>query len=102
MQDKTNYIDSLERTEFMDPSVVSSPPPKPLPKGASGMVKLLVALGEKLAFDVFTEVEASEGAWVDVVWCDPRFSKTSLPGKKPKLRRVPVLPIVAFEVENKT
>jgi len=47
-------------------------------------------------------VEASEAAWLDVVWCDRRFSKASLPGKKPKLRRVPVLPIVAFEVENKT
>jgi len=66
------------------------------------MVAVLVALGRHLEFDVFTEVEASEAAWVDVVWCDRRFSKAGLPGKKPRLRRVPVLPVVAFEVENKT
>jgi hypothetical protein len=66
------------------------------------MAKLLIELCARLGFDVFTEVEASEAAWIDVVWCDARFSKATLPSKKPRLRRVPVLPIVAFEVENKT
>lgn len=70
--------------------------------GATKMTGLLVKLGEKLGFHVFTEVEASEAAWIDVVWCDPRFAKACLPGKKPRLRRAPVLPIAAFEVENKT
>ena len=66
------------------------------------MQSLLLALGSKLGFQVFTEVEASEAAWVDVVWFDTRFSNACLPSKKPRLRRAPVLPIVAFEVENKT
>lgn len=70
--------------------------------GAGRMVATLIALGEYLGFDVFTEVEASEAAWVDVVWCDRRFSSAVPPGKKPRLRRAPVLPIAAFEVENKT
>lgn len=86
----------------MTSTIVATTTSGPLVSGATRMTGLLVALGEKLGFDVFTEVEASEAAWIDVVWCDPRFAKACVPNKKPKLRRVPVLPIVAFEVENKT
>lgn len=89
----------LEKNVTLPPAAVQTH--GPTISGASQMTSLLVKLGKKLGFDVFTEVEASEAAWIDVVWCDPRFSNAGLP-KKPKLRRVPVLPIVAFEVENKT
>jgi hypothetical protein len=43
-----------------------------------------------------TEVEASESAWVDVVWFDKRLPV----GKKSfNMRYAPVLPVVAFELE---
>lgn len=86
----------------MDQASDSQSSPAQEPSGASRMAALLIELGKKLGFDVFTEVEASEAAWIDVVWCDPRFSKAVPSAKKPRLRRAPVLPIVAFEVENKT
>lgn len=86
----------------MDINSTSDGTAKPKVSGASRMVAVLVALGHKLGFDVFTEVQASEAAWIDVVWCDSRFAKAAPDRKKPRLRRVPVLPIVAFEVENKT
>jgi hypothetical protein len=66
------------------------------------MVSVLLDLGNKLGFDALREVEASEAAWIDVVWFDRKFSKACPPGKKPRLRRSPALPVVAFEVENKT
>jgi hypothetical protein len=74
----------------------------PIADGKGHMIALLVAIGEKLGFYVVTEVEASEAAWGDVVWFDTRFSNASPPGKRPRLRRTPALPIAAFEVENKT
>ena len=86
----------------MDPTATSESRTAATPSGSRRMVKLLTTLGKKLGFDVFTEVEASEAAWVDVVWCDVRFSSACQVGRKPRLRRAPVLPVVAFEVENKT
>jgi hypothetical protein len=60
------------------------------------LTDLLKTLGSVLDFDVRTEVEASESAWVDIVWFDKRLP----PGKKSfKMRFAPVLPVVAFEVE---
>jgi hypothetical protein len=70
--------------------------------GASLMIAVITALGKHLGFQVFAEVEASEAAWVDVVWFDKTFSKAVPDRKKPRLRRAPVLPVAAFEVENKT
>ena len=70
--------------------------------GKYKMIALLIAIGEKLGFDAMTEIEASEAAWVDVVWFDKRFTNSRPPGKKPRLRRTAALPIAAFEVENKT
>lgn len=66
------------------------------------LVDLVVDMGRKLNFDVATEVEASESAWVDVVWFDKQFSFESLGIKKPKMRLMPVLPVAAFEIEIKT
>ena len=86
----------------MDTAPTSPGPAKPKLSGASRMVAILVELGRKLGFEVLTEVEASEAAWIDVVWLDKRFANAMPLGKKPKLRRAPALPIVAFEVENKT
>jgi len=39
----------------------------------SAIGQLLIALGKALDFEVLTEVEASESAWVDVVWFDKRL-----------------------------
>lgn len=86
----------------MKTSPTTAAPVKPAVSGASLMVATLTALGKHLGFQVFSEVEASEAAWIDVVWCDPKFSCAVPLGKKPRLRRAPVLPIAAFEVENKT
>ena len=60
---------------------------------------LLKSLGEKLGFNPKAEVEASESAWVDIVWFDKRFP---LPAKALKMRYAPVLPVVGFEIERKT
>jgi len=65
------------------------------------LVSILLKLGSKLGFEVATEVEASKGAWIDVVWFDSRFKPSSLDLPKPsKTRRHPVLPIVGFEIEK--
>lgn len=34
---------------------------------------ILVELGRRLGFRVGTEIQASDSAWVDVVWFDERF-----------------------------
>lgn len=68
------------------------------PKGLTNraLTDLLVRLGSKLDFDVKTEVEASDSAYVDVVWFDKRLPV----GKKSSnLRYEPVLPVVGFEIE---
>ena len=67
-----------------------------------GLVELTAEMGRKLGFDVAIEVEASESAWVDVVWFDKRFSFEAVGIKKGKMRFSPVLPVVAFEIEIKT
>lgn len=63
---------------------------------------MIAAIGGHLGFEVATEVEASESAWVDVVWFDPRVSFGPLGVRKPRMRFAPVLPVVGFEVELKT
>ena len=71
------------------------------PKGLTNraLTDLLVKLGSKLDFDVKTEVEASDSAFVDVVWFDKRLPV----GKKSSnLRYAPVLPVIGFEIEYTT
>jgi hypothetical protein len=76
---------------------------KPLAEPAtSTLIDVISAIGNRLGFDVATEVEASESAWVDVVWFDPRISFRTLGVKKPKMRFSPVLPVIGFEVELRT
>ncbi len=68
----------------------------------STLIQQLVDLGKLCEFEVLTEVEASESAWVDVVWFDKRLPVQALRTAKPKMRYAPVLPVVAFEVEVHT
>jgi hypothetical protein len=63
------------------------------------LMQLLKELGTQLDFHVKTEVEASESAFVDLVWFDNRFP---IPGKKFKMRYAPVLPVIGFEIELHT
>jgi hypothetical protein len=67
---------------------------------ATPLVDVIFELGSRMGFDVKREVQASESAWVDLVWFDKRLGLTSFPA--PMLRRHPVLPIVGFELEEKT
>jgi len=71
--------------------------PDGLPKRT--LTQLLKELGSELKFHVKTEVEASESAFVDLVWFDNRFP---IPGKKFKMRYALVLPVVGFEIELHT
>jgi hypothetical protein len=75
-----------------------------LEKAELPVVQLLCRLGQALGFDVATEVEASQSAWVDVVWFDKRVSAGDIGRRnnKPKMRFDPVLPVYGFEVEIKT
>jgi len=66
------------------------------------MTRILTDLGTKLGFNVGTEVQASDSAWVDVVWFDNRFDFGPKKGEKwsrVKTWRQPVLPVVGFEIE---
>jgi len=66
------------------------------------VTEILVELGKKLGFQVGTEIQASDSAWVDVVWFDGRFDFGHEKGEKwagVKTWLQPVLPIVGFEVE---
>lgn len=65
----------------------------------SPVAQTLFELGKSLGFDVLTEVEASESAWVDIVWFDKRLP---VGAKKPRMRYAPVLPVAAFEIEIQT
>ena len=65
-----------------------------------GLVDLVAEMGRVLGYDVAVEVEASESAWVDVVWFDKRFSFESVGMKKGKMRFSPVIPIAAFEIDE--
>ena len=67
-----------------------------------GLVDLVAEMGRHLGYEVAIEVEASESAWVDVVWFDKRFSFESIGIKKGKMRFSPVVPVAAFEIEIKT
>jgi hypothetical protein len=80
----------------------TSAAPDPGPPPAQSLIGLLEAMGRHLGFDVATEVEASESAWVDVVWFDRRIALGPLGIRKPQMRFAPVLPVVGFEVELKT
>jgi hypothetical protein len=61
----------------------------------------LAKIGKKLKFEVKTEVQASESAWVDLVWFDSRLPIPN--GKKSfNMRYAPVLPVVGFEIELHT
>ncbi|MEM2612994.1 MAG: hypothetical protein QXO15_02050 [Nitrososphaerota archaeon] len=63
--------------------------------------EIICELGERLGFEVEREVPASSSAWVDVVWYDKRF-RFSKPKSTETLLRIPKLPVVAFEIEEKT
>ena len=68
-----------------------------------GLVQIVAEMGRVLGYDVEIEVEASESAWVDVVWFDKKFSFESVGIKKgKKMRFSPVIPVAAFEIEIKT
>jgi hypothetical protein len=69
--------------------------------GLDFLHEFLSKVGNELGFDVKTEVEASESAFVDLVWFD---RKLPLPKtKKPlHMRYAPVLPVVGFEIERHT
>ncbi len=64
------------------------------------LVAVIETLGRRLGFETKREVQASESAWVDLVWFDPRLGLAAFP--RPNLRRHPVLPVVGFEVEVST
>jgi hypothetical protein len=67
------------------------------------VTNLLVELGKKLGFRVGREIQASDSAWVDVVWFDERFDfgpkKEEERWSKVKTWLQPVLPIAGFEIE---
>jgi hypothetical protein len=63
------------------------------------LIKELLDIGVRLGFDVRREVEASESAWVDIVWFDKALP---LMAAHKKMRYAPVLPVVAIEVELRT
>jgi hypothetical protein len=64
--------------------------------------EILVKMGKKLGYQVGTEIQASESAWVDVVWFEGKFDFGPKKGEKwsrVKTWRQPVLPVVGFEIE---
>jgi hypothetical protein len=65
------------------------------------LIDVLETLGRCLGFEVRKEVEAAEGAFVDMVWFDNRLA-LPLAGHSVKMRYQPVLPVVAFEIERRT
>ncbi len=67
------------------------------------LIDIISKLGDELGFEVHREVVASEGACVDAVWFDKRLAPSTFGIKSyALLREVPVLPVVAFEVEMST
>jgi len=72
---------------------------RPEEQKLSDLAKLLIRMGRRMGFEVKGEVEASESAWVDVVWFDHRLGPSSYGVAKPKLRQHPLLPMVGFEIE---
>lgn len=69
-------------------------------------VRVLIAAGQALGFEVQTEVGASDSAWIDVVWFDPRLPLSACAApkarSKPRLPISPAIPVVGFEIEHKT
>lgn len=65
------------------------------------LIQFLVDLGNRLKFDARTEVGATEGAFVDVVWFDTRLP---IPAdtRTFNMRYQPFFPMVGFEVELHT
>lgn len=72
------------------------PEPDPIERPVREVLK---DAGSHLGFTVKTEVEASESAYVDLVWFDSRFP---IPPKNFKMRYALVLPTVGFEIEKHT
>jgi hypothetical protein len=69
--------------------------------GMDFLHEFLSKVGNELGFDVKTEVEASESAFVDLVWFDRQLPLPKT--KKPlHMRYAPVLPVVGFEIERHT
>jgi hypothetical protein len=67
----------------------------------NGLRQLLIEVGNALGFDVRPEVQASDSAFVDLVWFDKRLPIPT--GKKNfHMRYAPVLPVVGFEIELHT
>jgi hypothetical protein len=66
------------------------------------LTQVLLDLGRRLDFDVKAEVQAAEGAWVDVVWFEKRLGLGALGLAHPNLLRDPVLPVVGFVIEHAT
>lgn len=67
----------------------------------NSLCQLLLEVGNTLGFDVRTEVQASDSAYVDLVWFDKRLPIPT--GKKSfHMRYAPVLPVVGFEIELHT
>lgn len=66
------------------------------------LISLVAEIGKHLGFETSLEVQAAESAWVDVVWFDRRLSPNELGFGRMNLRRIPVLPMVGFEVELST
>jgi len=64
---------------------------------------ILSKLGVRLGFRVGAEVQASDSAWVDVVWFDSRFDFGPVSQAdqwiKARTWRQPVIPVVGFEIE---
>lgn len=66
------------------------------------LIALIERIGEHLGFESALEVQASDSAWVDVVWFDERLAPSRLGFGRSNLRRSPVLPLVGFEIELST
>ena len=66
----------------------------------SDLLEVLEGLGKQLRFEVRKEVEASESAWVDMVWFDNRFPIEAQ--NSHNMRYAPVLPAFGFEIEFHT
>jgi hypothetical protein len=64
--------------------------------------KAITELGKKLGFDVAAEVPASDSAYVDLVWFDPKLCPRRFGAKTRNIRFAPVLPVVGFEIEYAT
>jgi hypothetical protein len=71
----------------------------PVPQLA--LLTTLQQIGTELGFAVRTEVQASDSAFVDLVWFDKRLP---IPSHKRSfnMRYAPVIPVVGFEIERHT